>query len=134
MILRDLKQVSIEIILLNEEFLFDMLPKLYQGNENLLAKTEYSKYFSKDFKENVNYFKMLEENIIYKANLSDKTLRSDVRQYLDFYQRITYQLRIMPVKVLMLDYYLENRIQLFFLKILFCDFLLKNFRLSLKGV
>lgn len=55
-----------------------MLPRMYQGNENLLAKTEYSKFFSKDFKQNVDYFKMAEENLIYRANIERKTIHSEV--------------------------------------------------------
>lgn len=56
---------------------FDMLPRLYTGNENLLAKTEFSKFYSKEFKQNLEFFKVAEENLIYKANINRKTLHSD---------------------------------------------------------
>jgi len=57
---------------------FQRVPKLYLGKENLYAKKDYTKFLTKDMSQNLSYFKLPTDYIIYQADTSTKRIYPDV--------------------------------------------------------
>lgn len=58
--------------------IFEGPPRFYNYSENLFAKKEFTKFFSKDMKDNPKYFKVSDDFVIYEANIQTKVIANDV--------------------------------------------------------
>jgi hypothetical protein len=59
--------------------IYEDLPKFYNSKENLFAKKEYTKFFTKEMSENPRYFKTQGDFLIYESDPATKRIIADVK-------------------------------------------------------
>ena len=58
-----------------------MHPKFYDYKENLFAKRDFSKFFSKEMPHNLSFYKVPDDFVIYEADIRTKALHPDVEYF-----------------------------------------------------
>jgi hypothetical protein len=95
--------------------MFQRDPKIYTDSENLLAKKEFARFFSNEFKEDLHHFLVEDDHIIYQADSDTRTIYPDViDQFLVLSYRIMQVLHILLVVIHTWHYYLGNLIPSYF--------------------